>query len=95
MGTTFTTKALGVKEDLRLPAALGTSRWVLAFWVLQLLGVLSGCGFQSASGKAAEGGLAGPLLASHEYDPVSDAVVSWELDPGESVVIMTFSFRAM
>src|SRR5690242_20703887 len=25
------------------------------------------------------------ILVKHDYDPVSDAVVSWELDPGSSI----------
>jgi len=38
-----------------------------------------------AAGRFAKGPLAAPILAGHDYDPISDAVASWTLKPGESV----------
>lgn len=57
----------------------------LAFGVLLLL--LWGCsgGAEQEVGQIASGPAPQPWLASHEYDPISDAVVSWTLAAGERV----------
>jgi hypothetical protein len=48
------------------------------------LALLHAAGAAPAEGRFAKGPLA-PILAGHDYDPISDAVVSWTLKAGESV----------